>query len=89
MIAQLSNHLDLLGKFIEFIDKLKVFTDLSSTSIGKRYTRADELGIPYTITIDFDTVKDLTVTIRNIKDMSQQRYLIDEAIQLIKSNLSV
>jgi glycyl-tRNA synthetase len=88
MLAQLSNHPDLMIRFNEFADKLKstkltVFTDLSSTSIGKRYTRADELGIPFTITIDFDTLIDSTVTIRSLEDMSQQRYHIDQAIKLI------
>ncbi len=88
MLAQLSNNSELLDVFKNYLNKieqtnLKVFTDLSSTSIGKRYTRADELGIKYTITIDFDTVKDSTVTVRNSIDMSQIRLNIDEAINFI------
>ena len=76
MLAQLSNHTDLLAKFKEIKSQFSdynIFTDMSSTTIGKRYTRADELGIKYSITIDFDTLKDNTVTLRNIIDMKQIR----------------
>lgn len=80
-LLQLSSHPDLINKLNEYLQKLSkynIFTDLSSTTIGKRYTRADELGIIFTITIDFDTIKDNTVTIRNIKDMSQIRMNFDD-----------
>ena len=40
-------------------------------SIGKRYRRADELGTPYCITVDFDTVEKGTVTIRDRDTMQQ------------------
>jgi glycyl-tRNA synthetase len=84
MLAQLSNHTDLLKKFNELKSKFtnhNIFTDLSSTTIGKRYTRADELGIKYSITIDFDTLVDNTVTVRSIDDMSQVRINIDEVVK--------
>ena len=47
-------------------------------SIGKRYRRQDEIGTPYCITIDFDTLEDDTVTIRNRDTMEQIRLKIDE-----------
>jgi glycyl-tRNA synthetase len=81
MLAQLSNNPDLMEKFNIYKNKLSkysIYTDLSSTSIGKRYTRADELGIIFTITIDFDTLKDDTVTIRFNKTMEQKRVHIDK-----------
>ena len=81
MLAQLSNHPDLINKFNIYKDKLKkysIYTDLSSTTIGKRYTRADELGIIFTITIDFDSLKDDSVTIRFNKTMEQKRIFIDQ-----------
>lgn len=83
MLAQLSNHPDLMKKFYQYIDmfsssKYHIYTDLSSTSIGKRYTRADELGIIYSITIDFTTILDDTVTIRTIKTMEQKRIHISQ-----------
>jgi glycyl-tRNA synthetase len=83
MLAQLSNHPDLIKKFNEIINlkkitKYNIYTDMSSTTIGKRYTRADELGIQYSVTIDFETLKDNSVTIRNLLDMQQIRVDIHE-----------
>ena len=47
-------------------------------SIGKRYRREDEIGTPYCVTIDFDTLEDETVTIRDRDTMKQIRIKIDE-----------
>ena len=47
-------------------------------SIGKRYRREDEIGTPYCITIDFDTLEDESVTIRDRDTMEQVRVKIDE-----------
>jgi glycyl-tRNA synthetase len=47
-------------------------------SIGKRYRREDEIGTPYCITIDFDTLEDNTVTVRDRDTMEQVRVKIDE-----------
>ena len=44
-----------------------------SGKIGKRYARADEIGIPYCITIDYDTLKDSSLTIRDRDSMKQIR----------------
>ena len=65
----------------------EVYTSLSkrfmcdydeSGSIGKRYRREDEIGTPYCITIDFDTLEDDTVTIRDRDTMEQVRVKISE-----------
>ena len=56
-------------------------------SIGKRYRRQDEIGTPYCLTIDFDTLEDDTVTIRDRDTMSQIRIGIDEVANFIKSKL--
>ena len=45
-------------------------------SIGKRYRRQDEIGTPYCVTIDFDSLEDLSVTIRNRDSMDQERIKI-------------
>eukprot|EP00834_Sanchytrium_tribonematis_P001019 NODE_21_length_42443_cov_0.822808.p30 type:complete len:183 gc:universal NODE_21_length_42443_cov_0.822808:23202-22654(-) len=50
--------------------------DSSSTTIGKRYVRADEVGTPYCITIDFDTLKDEAVTLRERDSLEQVRIKI-------------
>ncbi len=46
-------------------------------NIGKRYRRQDEIGTPFCVTVDFDTLSDKTVTIRNRDTMKQERVLID------------
>ena len=47
-------------------------------SIGKRYRRQDEIGTPYCITFDFDTLNDQAVTVRDRDTMAQERIKIDE-----------
>jgi glycyl-tRNA synthetase len=49
-----------------------------SGSIGRRYARADEIGTPFAVTIDYDTMKDDTVTIRNRDDIQQIRVKIKD-----------
>lgn len=49
-----------------------------TASIGKRYRRQDEIGTPYCVTIDFDTLDNETVTIRERDTMSQIRLSINE-----------
>ena len=67
---------------IEITDKLresgfKVEYDVSGT-IGKRYARADEIGIPLAITVDFDSLEDNKITVRNRDSEAQERIAIDE-----------
>ena len=47
-------------------------------SIGKRYRREDEIGTPYCVTVDFDTLNDNSVTVRDRDTMEQVRVNIDE-----------
>ena len=47
-------------------------------SIGKRYRRQDEIGTPFCVTVDFDTVEDGTVTVRDRDAMTQVRLKVDE-----------
>ena len=47
-------------------------------SIGKRYRREDEIGTPYCVTVDFDTLEDDAVTVRDRDTMEQVRIKIDE-----------
>ena len=49
-------------------------------SIGKRYRRQDEIGTPYCVTIDFDSLEDLSVTIRNRDSMDQERIKIGDLL---------
>ena len=47
-------------------------------SIGKRYRREDEIGTPYCVTVDFDTLEDGCVTVRDRDTMEQERVKIEE-----------
>ncbi len=49
-----------------------------SGSIGKRYRRQDEIGTPYCITFDFDSLEDGAVTVRDRDTMEQERVKIGE-----------
>jgi len=49
-------------------------------SIGKRYRRQDEIGTPYCITVDFDSLDDKSVTVRNRDSMEQERVAIDDLL---------
>ena len=56
-------------------------------SIGKRYRREDEIGTPYCITIDFDTLEDGKVTIRDRDTMEQERVDIKDVSKWIEEKL--
>lgn len=59
--------------------------DDSSASIGKRYSRNDELGTPLGITVDFQTVKDNTITLRDRDTTAQVRASEDEICAAVRS----
>ncbi|KAF1982446.1 glycyl-tRNA synthetase [Aulographum hederae CBS 113979] len=59
--------------------------DDSSASIGKRYSRNDELGTPLGITVDFDTLKDGSITLRERDSTKQVRASEDEVVEAVKS----
>ena len=54
-------------------------------NIGKRYRRQDEIGTPHTITIDFQTLEDDTVTVRNRDTTEQNRVSVSELFSSIKT----
>jgi len=54
-------------------------------SIGKRYRRQDEIGTPYCITVDFDTLNDKAVTVRERDSMKQERIKIDKLVEYLES----
>jgi glycyl-tRNA synthetase len=59
--------------------------DDSSASIGKRYSRNDELGTPFGVTVDFQTIKDGTVTLRERDSTRQVRAEEDKIIEAIRA----
>ncbi|MDH5403130.1 MAG: glycine--tRNA ligase [Candidatus Heimdallarchaeota archaeon] len=56
----------------------------NSGNIGKRYARNDEVGVPFCITVDYDTLKDETVTIRDRDTTEQIRVSMDEVGSIIR-----
>jgi glycyl-tRNA synthetase len=57
--------------------------DDGGQAIGKRYARTDEIGIPFAITIDYDTLKDNTVTLRELNTLKQVRIPVAEVVKVI------
>jgi len=56
-------------------------------SIGRRYRRGDEIGIPYALTIDFETLSKDDVTVRDRDTMSQERVKTNEIVKYLKNQL--
>lgn len=56
-------------------------------SIGKRYRRQDEIGTPMCVTIDFDTLENNTVTVRDRDTMQQIRISVDELVNYVEKQV--
>ena len=76
----------------EIIDDLKFHFNCQyeeKDSIGKRYRRQDAIGTPYCVTVDGDTLKDDTVTLRFRDTMEQKRVKISELRGIIEDNVTI
>jgi glycyl-tRNA synthetase len=58
-----------------------------SGSIGKRYRRQDEIGTPFCLTIDFDTLQDQSVTVRDRDTMTQERVSLDKILDYLRTRI--
>lgn len=58
----------------------------TSQSIGKRYRRQDEIGTPYCVTVDFDTLTDNAVTVRDRDTMQQERVKIEDLMEFFQKH---
>jgi len=88
VLPLLKNKEELTGKARE------IFNDLKHTfacqydekdAIGRRYRRQDAIGTPFCVTVDFDTLEDGTVTIRERDSMLQERVKISEVESIVRS----
>jgi glycyl-tRNA synthetase len=89
--------LPLIGKDAGMVEKARaLFTDLrgslqveydDSAAIGKRYRRQDEIGTPWALTIDEQTLEDGTVTLRDRDSLEQERIPLEGAKQLLLDRL--
>jgi glycyl-tRNA synthetase len=59
-----------------------------SDSIGRRYARVDEVGVPYAITVDFDSLDDNSVTLRERDSTKQVRIKIEDVPRVLKDLIS-
>ena len=76
----------------EIIDNLKFHFNCTydeKDTIGKRYRRQDAIGTPYCVTVDYDTLNDNCVTLRNRDTMEQQRVSIDQLNSIIEDKVSI
>jgi glycyl-tRNA synthetase len=90
--------LPLLRNREELTDKAQeIFNDLrfsfncqydEKDAIGRRYRRQDAIGTPYCVTIDFDTLEDNTVTIRDRDTLAQERIPIDQIESIVREKVS-
>ena len=71
------DYLKLVEVYEELSKNYRCLLDVSG-SIGKRYRRQDERGTPNCITVDYDTLKDDTVTLRARDSMEQKRIKIND-----------
>ncbi len=86
-VLPLSKHADLTPVADKVAASLRphFVTDFDITgSIGKRYRRQDEVGTPYCVTVDFDSLDDQAVTVRDRDSMSQDRVSIEKLIDYLK-----
>jgi glycyl-tRNA synthetase len=58
-------------------------------SIGRRYRRQDEVGTPYCVTVDFDSLEDRSVTVRDRDSMQQDRVGLDKLVGYLAERLPV
>ncbi|MEM1946476.1 MAG: glycine--tRNA ligase, partial [Candidatus Caldarchaeum sp.] len=83
---ELSSYAQKLYKQLKL--EFDVFYD-ESGSIGRRYRRQDEIGTPFCITVDYQTLEDDTVTIRNRDTMKQDRIPVSEVKQYLNTRLTL
>lgn len=57
-------------------------------AIGRRYRRQDELGTPFCVTVDFDTLEDRAVTVRDRDTMVQERIPLDALVDHLGPKLT-
>ncbi len=75
-------------KVFEMLQKHFMVDYDDTGSIGKRYRRQDEIGTPFCITYDFDSVDDGCVTVRDRDTMAQERIAIDKLVDYISEKIS-
>jgi len=89
-VLPLSRNEDLSPKARDLAAELRQHWNIDfddAAAIGKRYRRQDEIGTPYCITVDFDTLDDQAVTIRERDSMQQERVGLDQVTAWLAARL--
>ncbi|MEK7647800.1 MAG: glycine--tRNA ligase [Patescibacteria group bacterium] len=89
-VLPLSKKDELAGPASEVVALLRehwVTTYDETQSIGKRYRRQDEIGTPFCVTVDFDTLNDNAVTVRDRDTMTQERVAIAELVAYLRGRV--
>ncbi|WP_333617964.1 glycine--tRNA ligase [Dietzia sp.] len=89
-VLPLSRHENLSPKARDLANQLRKNWNIDfddAQAIGRRYRRQDEIGTPFCITVDFDTLDDQAVTIRERDSMAQERIAIDQVERYLAERL--
>jgi glycyl-tRNA synthetase len=89
-VLPLSRHADLSPVAKDLAAELRRHWNVEyddSQAIGRRYRRQDEIGTPYCLTVDFDSLTDQAVTIRERDSMTQQRVALDQVATYLNAQL--
>jgi len=90
-VLPLSKNEDLSPKAKDLAAELRTLWNVDydeTQAIGRRYRRQDEIGTPYCVTVDFDTLDDQAVTIRERDSMSQERVALDQVKGYLATRLA-
>ncbi|MCW4465191.1 glycine--tRNA ligase [Glutamicibacter sp. MNS18] len=90
-VLPLSRNTDLSPKAKDLANELRKRWNIDfddAGAIGRRYRRQDEIGTPFCITVDFDTLEDNAVTIRERDTMGQERISLDQVTAYLSERLN-
>nr|WP_174553117.1 glycine--tRNA ligase [Herbidospora sakaeratensis] len=90
-VLPLSRNADLTPKAKDLAAQLRRRWNVDfddAAAIGRRYRRQDEIGTPFCVTVDFDTLDDHAVTIRERDTMAQQRIALDQVESYLRQHLN-
>ena len=91
-VLPLSRNADLSPKAKDLSANLRKYYNVEfddAGAIGRRYRRQDEIGTPYCVTVDFDTVEDQAVTVRERDSMAQERIGMDQLVDWLTKRLPI
>jgi glycyl-tRNA synthetase len=89
-VLPLSRNADLTPKAKDLAAQLRRSWSIDfddAGAIGRRYRRQDEIGTPFCITVDFDTLDDHAVTVRERDSMAQERVALDQVESYLATRL--